>query len=959
MDPKIIILLASLSAVGVGLGVGLAFLLIPAGRRSRRDLKAWERSADAGLRERGRVDARQRKLLTFPAGRRRNSSVCGVVGDLLRNRDGSYTKGYKLKLAPSIYDEDGRIESKVDEIGSFLRSAYPPGTTLQFRLNVTPDDGEVIRNHVEARGEGHHTHALAGLLHTSSVGFYQEAVRRGVFKTIWLSLWVRVPVRHADDRTGISALLPSLGREVRRRGLMRFIASLPSAYRRASDKVAVIRTFADEEEALREASRVFRAVEAQCPEDLGLEPMTRQEVWDALYRSHRQNAAASPALPDTPGLDVRDYTCAETIEGTGWFLMHGSYPVAVVSAFVPPQPFITADSMRKLTANPSLSFRHVCVTEFVTLDQKKSKKRLEAAIRQAELTGNTFMGRRELKEDAKARIKSLKLLLQHVEEGNELLVESRLYFVVYGDRARNREELTASVAKLDADCERVVAAVKKISGADAEREEPAALRAMYLRSMVGEFDAKVTGREQPEVADSLAALVPTESAWEGSRRKQILFVTPSGHMTGLDLYDRTKIKSPTVLITAASGEGKSVAGARIINTCLTQIPNLKVAAIDYKRSLGPLAETLNARDIEFDEERLRALNDWYYNGLFDGVAPDKVQVSFVEGSIRLLGRVGKEDVIGHSVVKTAVAEVYRIAVARNGAGLPDFEPTLTSLLNVLKKYQWDNDSARRRAEDLYVALNVFRKDPMLDAPTHPDFREESLFDRFELESLSALDERVRGAMAYRIAAHVMRSIGDKLPDGTYRPVLLVFDEMKEIINKYPAILEVIEIATRMGRKDGVVTLLMSQAYEDFIGTEAEPNPIGIALAKNSGVKLIGKQIGGFKRLAEDCELAPNAVAAVRALKNVTGQHSQWLLVVGSGNDKTVELVQLNLSSSELWTFTTDTNEKNARTVISNHRPAWPTAVVVASLAEKYPRGLTAENISTADVDYVLDERMAA
>jgi hypothetical protein len=959
VDPKIIILLSVLSAVGLGLGVGLAFVLIPAGRRSRRDLKAWENSPDARLRERAAEDTRQRKLLPFPTGRRRNSSVCGVITNLLRNRDGSYTKGYRLKLAPSIYDEDGRIEGKIDDIGSFLRSAYPPGTTFQFRLNVTPDNGEVIRNHVAARGEGHHTHALAGLLHTSSVGFYQEAVDRGVFRNMMLSLWVRVPVKHAHDRTGISALLPALRREIHRRGLFGFLKSLPAAYRRASDKAAVIRARADEEETMREAARVFRSVEAQCPTELGLEAMTREEIWDALFLSHRQNAVTSPELPDTPGSDIRDYTCAESVEGTGWFLMHGSYPVAVVSAFVPPQPVITADSMRKITANPALNFRHVTVTEFVTLDQKKSKKKLETAIRQAELTGNTFVGKRELKEDAKSRIRSLKLLLQHVEDGNELLVEARFYVVVYGERARTREELEASVAGLDADCETVIASIKKISGADAEREEPAALRAMYLRSMVGEFDAGVTGREQPEVADSLAALVPTESAWEGSRRKQILFVTPSGHMTGVDLYDRSKIKSPTVLITAASGEGKSVTGARIINTCLTQIPHLKVSAIDYKRSLGPLAETLHARDIEFDEKNLRALNDWYYPGLFEGARPDKVQLSFVEGSIRLLGSVEKTDVIGRSVVKTVVEEVYKIAVGRNGAGLPDFEPTLTSFLNVLRKYQWENDSARRRAEDLYVALNVYRRDPLLDAPTHPDFKADSVFDRFELESLSALDESVRGAMAYRIAAHVMRSIGDRLPDGTYRPVLLVFDEMKEIIKKYPAILEVIETATRMGRKDGVVTLLMSQAYEDFIGTEAEPNPIGIALAKNSGVKLIGKQIGGFHRLAEDCELAPNAVAAVRALKNVTGKHSQWLLVVGSGGDKVVELVQVNLSPSELWTFTTDTNEKNARTIIANHMPAWPTAVVVAALAEKYPSGLTADNLTGVDVGYVLDERMAA
>ncbi len=948
----LLLLLIISGALALGFGGVVAWRVIPDGRNSRKALKGHEGSPDAELRDRIADDARERRLLAFPAGRLRNSSVCGVIGNVLRHTDGSYTKAYRLSVCNSIYDDDGVVDGRIDDLGSLVGSgSFPPGTTFQFRFNATPDAGSALKRHLDARGT-HGTHPLAGLLHASSVGFYEQAASQRLFRSLSLSLWVKVPAKHSNDKTGFSAFLPSVARELKRRGLKGFLKSFPEALGRAAAKSVVARTLADEEEALKAAGQVFKAVEDQCPTDLQLEPMTRAELWDAVYRSHRQNAVASPALPDRLGLDVRDYLCAETIQGTGWFLLHGSYPVSVVSAFLPPRPIVTADSMRKLTANPALTSRHVVITEFVCLEHEKAKKALENAISETERTGNTLLGRKELKHDAKARKEDLNLLLADVERGQRTLIESRFYVVVYGRKARTRAELEASIDQLDADCGAMVAAIKRIPGADAEREEPAALRAMYLRSLAGDFDRAKTGREQPEVGDSMAALIPTEGAWPGSPRPHTIYTTPSGQLTAIDLYDRSKIKSPTVLITSASGEGKSVTGGGIINDCLAHIPDLDVAAIDYYRSLGPLVDLLHGRHIRFDEGNARPINSWYYPGLSRGEYPDKIQLAYVQGDIRILAGVDAKDAISKSIIKTIVEEVYKIAVPRNKPGLPDFEPTLSTFLDVLKRYQWKERVAREYAEKIYLALNTFRRDSLLDAPTDPEFKSPSRFDVFELDSLSALDESVRASIAYRIAAQVMRKIGDKLPDGRNKPVLLVFDEMKEIIKNYPAILEVIEHATRMGRKEGVVTLLMSQAYEDFIGTNSEPNPIGTALAKNSGVKLIGKQIGNYQRLAADCGLSENAVAAVQSIKNIAGRQSQWLAVIGSGIDMTVEMFQVNLSPAELWAFTTDTNEKNARVAVANVKPHWPLAVVVATLAQKYPQGLTAEGLTEPDQEWL-------
>jgi hypothetical protein len=55
-----------------------------------------------------------------------------------------------------------------------------------------------------------------------------------------------------------------------------------------------------------------------------LKPFTRQELWQA----------------------IRDYLCGETIAGDGHFVMHGSYPAAVVSMFVPPPGLVIQRHIR-------------------------------------------------------------------------------------------------------------------------------------------------------------------------------------------------------------------------------------------------------------------------------------------------------------------------------------------------------------------------------------------------------------------------------------------------------------------------------------------------------------------------------------------------------------------------------------------------------------------------------------
>jgi len=95
-------------------------------------------------------------------------------------------------------------------------------------------------------------------------------------------------------------------------------------------------------------------------------------------------------------------------------------------------------------------------------------------------------------------------------------------------------------------------------------------------------------------------------------------------------------------------------------------------------------------------------------------------------------------------------------------------------------------------------------------------------------------------------------------------------------------------------------------------------------------------------------LSLQAAAAISVIHNVPGSHAQFLLVVGSGEDKIVQTVQCDLSPTELWTFTTNPDERNARARVQTLRPEWSLAQIIAWLAEMYPQGLTGSGFVMID-----------
>src|SRR5260370_26059812 len=171
-----------------------------------------------------------------------------------------------------------------------------------------------------------------------------------------------------------------------------------------------------------------------------LRSFTRQEIWEAVFLGHCQNAGAIPVLPERHGRDLRDYLCGETIEGELSYLMHGEYRVAIVSMFSPPNEFVTADALRGIIGRRDFNTRHTIVTEYLFPEQRKETKRLDRRIKQVKRT----FTKRDNPEGAAALI-SLRAVRDKVAGARESLLPTRFFVVLYGERARNFADLKKSV----------------------------------------------------------------------------------------------------------------------------------------------------------------------------------------------------------------------------------------------------------------------------------------------------------------------------------------------------------------------------------------------------------------------------------------------------------------------------------------------------------------------------------
>ena len=844
----------------------------------------------------------------------RDCQAIGFYGEAIRNKDGSFTKGYLLNPNPTQFTHDFAVVDQISRWASLFRSKLPVDTVIQVRMSCVPDPGEIIFNHLN-EVENAEVNANALQLHMLGTSYLLSECQSGRFRLPRLTVWVKTP----SQKAALS------------------IADQIKAIAKGTDSNITTRLADEERAAYSEALKTFRLFEQECPIPFSI--LTKEQSWAALYLSARQDAATCPpVLPD--GQDVRDHLCAESITTNGWYVMHGSIPVTVISMLAPPQPEISEKAMRTLTLNGNLNFgRWTLIHEFVAIDQKKAKAKLNRRYGQAGRSKTSATGKVKMDKTADLALRELHDLTEDLATGRECLLAMRSFCVLYGQPSRTKDELTRNLAALDEQTEIIISTFRQFQGSEVRREEPASLGILYPKTLVGEFSAAPTGREIEETAGSLAAMVPHELEWAGAKRPHSIFTTPGNRLHGMNLFDRTLTPSPLGIFLAASGNGKTTLIGKIIQDVLASIPNARVKAVDYREGLKPLTEVLGGRHIKLDPNTNRTLNIWFYPGFYEGLAPDDGQIGIVSDFYMNLAGIQFTDNTAYDIIVRMVQEVYKEFESINRNRGEKKEPTLSKLLDLLGSWNYEG-RLKERAAEILNSLEKYRDKYFVDAPTHPDFIQDTVFDVYELGNLNEFSGPIKVALASAIIARVLRSVGKPNPDGTYSPMLNVALELNEIRREYPQIIPVFVKSAQTGRKENVVTLIEGQSYSNI-----EDIP---AFRDNAGFRIIGKQSSRIGDLALSCGFSENTEAAIRTIQNLPGVYSQFVTVYGSDANQKVEMIQVELSPIELWVSTSHPDERNARTRVQALRPDWTMINCVGWLAQMYPRGLTSAGRSNID-----------
>ena len=88
------------------------------------------------------------------------------------------------------------------------------------------------------------------------------------------------------------------------------------------------------------------------------------------------NILDAPKLPNQKRIDIRRYlTSAEIEAGESNYIRHNGALASLVSLKTLPQGFVTADTMRYLTATRNLRFPHEIVVDFTTVEKTNGEKR--------------------------------------------------------------------------------------------------------------------------------------------------------------------------------------------------------------------------------------------------------------------------------------------------------------------------------------------------------------------------------------------------------------------------------------------------------------------------------------------------------------------------------------------------------------------------------------------------------
>ena len=186
-----------------------------------------------------------------------------------------------------------------------------------------------------------------------------------------------------------------------------------------------------------------------------------------------------------------------------------------------------------------------------------------------------------------------------------------------------------------------------------------------------------------------------------------------------------------------------------------------------------------------------------------------------------------------------------------------------------------------------------------------------------------------------IIAHAM---AERASGKSGQPNITVLDECWSLLDS-AVLAPQVEQLFRTGRKRGASVWGISQALEDFVGTDAHPRTHGPGIVKNVSTKIIGQQQGDLKPLAAYLHLNQTALNEIRGFSAPRkGKKAQALLVLGE-KAETTQTINIVPTPLQYWICTTFKRERMYRSWFLHTNRAIPLLRAYEMLASKFPSGL--------------------
>jgi type IV secretory pathway VirB4 component len=367
--------------------------------------------------------------------------------------------------------------------------------------------------------------------------------------------------------------------------------------------------------------------------------------------------------------------------------------------------------------------------------------------------------------------------------------------------------------------------------------------------------------------------------------------------------------------------------------------NILISIIERGDSYAPLTELMGGRVIEVNLEGNETLNPWDLPA--GQISPGKEKIAFLKNLTRHMIGENRDSDSGllDTVLGDAIARVYRRAEVRRVNTTPTFLDLCDELANWRSGERLQGSVSQRIIDEAQLAALKLRDwtgekgtySKLFDR--HTSIRTDSSWLFFNIEGLSN-DSRLETAMSMLIA----NAMAERSSGRSGQMSITVLDECWSLLDSPVLAPEVVQLF-RTARKRNSSVWGISQALEDFVGTDRQPRIHGPGIIKNATSKIIGQQRGDMSVLANHLYL--NDVA-LREIKNLApphkGRSAEALLTLGEKAERT-QIVRLVPTPVDYWICTTFQRERMYRDYWMDRHPNRPLLESYRELASQYPRGL--------------------